>query len=190
MSFGIPNMISFLARIDEHSGTSDLEAQLTNLTDLYLMLNQFQSTIKQAINQLMANREPEAERKENEAREALKKAEIDKEAVNNANALLKQKIHRVEIGDNEEEMVVEDVKEAKQVEAALSSQFSSPVLVNEGVRVDIESLVPPSPPNLTALIPECEVDTRPRVSEEERKARKKKEKSDLRAQKRNGCSCV
>jgi hypothetical protein len=75
----------------------------------YLHATRLQNSLKKRIKQLLKEREVEAKKKEDEAREALRKAEEERKAMENASVLMKEKMKQAEMidGDEDENIRVE-----------------------------------------------------------------------------------
>jgi hypothetical protein len=139
MSLGSSILDTPPANTDGQRGTGNLDTQLASLMEDYLHATRLQNSLKKRIKQLLKEREVEARRKEDEAREALHKAEEERKAMENASALMKEKMKQAEILDDEEKEEEEkkvEVMEKEEIVPAFAT--SSPMSIDEIKAREIE----------------------------------------------------
>lgn len=99
MSFGIiadPHSSTLANQANQAETYSNGDAQLTNLMDDFRNAVQFQISLKNRIRMLLKEREEEAQRKEDEAKEAWLMAQREKEALKTANLRMEEKLRQTE----------------------------------------------------------------------------------------------
>jgi hypothetical protein len=129
------NATVFTATSYTYAGENAMEAHLSNLMDDYMYTTRLQRSLKKRINHVLKEREAEANKKEEQAKQAWIVAKRERENLKNSNALFKERMKQAETLDYEDEDRHSKAEEwvAENHLTATDPDFISPLFLNPSV---------------------------------------------------------